>query len=209
MTALPKPNDPSMEDILASIRRIIADDQAKVAPKSEEIAPEASFNVEDDILELTSALRAEAQPEPAPAEEFDQNDVDLLFREIEEEQQAQADDDLIEEVMAAVAAEEAQPAPAYVQPYTPAPSYAPTPEPAYSPSNIDMAGLLSPQAGASVSGAFSQLAHTVLSQNARTLDDLVKEMLKPMLKGWLDENLPTVVERLVRAEIERVARGGR
>ena len=51
------------------------------------------------------------------------------------------------------------------------------------------------------------LAHTVLSQNARTLDDLVKEMLRPMLKSWLDDNLPSLVERLVRAEIERVSRG--
>jgi cell pole-organizing protein PopZ len=46
-----------------------------------------------------------------------------------------------------------------------------------------------------------------LSNNARTLEDLVKDMLKPMLKSWLDDNLPTMVERLVRAEIERVSRG--
>ena len=44
-------------------------------------------------------------------------------------------------------------------------------------------------------------------QNARTLEDLVKEMLRPMLKGWLDDNLPGLVERIVRAEIERVSRG--
>ncbi len=58
-----------------------------------------------------------------------------------------------------------------------------------------------------VTSSFNMLAHTVLTQNARTLEDLVKEMLKPMLKGWLDDNLPTLVERLVRAEIERVTRG--
>jgi cell pole-organizing protein PopZ len=44
-------------------------------------------------------------------------------------------------------------------------------------------------------------------QNPRTLEDLVREMLKPMLKAWLDDNLPNIVERLVRAEIERVSRG--
>ena len=44
-------------------------------------------------------------------------------------------------------------------------------------------------------------------QNSRTLDDLVQEMLRPMLKNWLDDNLPSMVERLVRAEIERVSRG--
>ncbi len=53
------------------------------------------------------------------------------------------------------------------------------------------------------------LAHTVLSNNARTLEDLVKEMLRPMLKSWLDDNLPGLVERIVKAEIERVSRGGR
>ena len=47
------------------------------------------------------------------------------------------------------------------------------------------------------------LAHTVLTHNARTLEDLVSEMLRPMLKVWLDDNLPAMVERLVRAEIER------
>ena len=47
----------------------------------------------------------------------------------------------------------------------------------------------------------------MLVQNARTLEDLVREMLRPMLKTWLDDNLPGMVERLVRAEIERVARG--
>ena len=47
----------------------------------------------------------------------------------------------------------------------------------------------------------------MLVQNARTLEDLVREMLRPMLKTWLDDNLPGMVERLVRAEIERVSRG--
>ena len=60
-----------------------------------------------------------------------------------------------------------------------------------------------------VQSAFSNLALTIMSNQSRTLEDLVKEMLRPMLKGWLDENLPTIVERMVRAEIERVARGGR
>ncbi|MCJ2081404.1 DUF2497 domain-containing protein [Methylobacterium sp. J-090] len=60
---------------------------------------------------------------------------------------------------------------------------------------------------ASVGQAFNMLANTVLSNSPRTLEDLVQDMLRPMLKGWLDENLPTMVERLVRAEIERVARG--
>ena len=42
----------------------------------------------------------------------------------------------------------------------------------------------------------------------RSIDDLVTDALRPMLKEWLDESLPALVERLVRAEIERVARHG-
>ncbi|MCF1503049.1 DUF2497 domain-containing protein [Afifella sp. H1R] len=69
--------------------------------------------------------------------------------------------------------------------------------------------LLSDDADEAVSGAFNSLAHTILSQNARTLEDLVSEMLRPMLKEWLDDNLPPLVERLVKEEIERVSRGRR
>ncbi len=67
--------------------------------------------------------------------------------------------------------------------------------------------LMSSVTSAAVDSAFNSLAHTVLVQNARTLEDLVKEMLQPLLKSWLDDNLPGLVERLVKAEIERVSRG--
>ena len=67
--------------------------------------------------------------------------------------------------------------------------------------------LLSNTARTAVDSAFNSLANIVLGQNARTLEDLVKEMLRPMLKAWLDDNLPVMVERIVRAEIERVSRG--
>ena len=68
-------------------------------------------------------------------------------------------------------------------------------------------GLISNETIAAVDSAFNTLAHTIIGQNARTLEDLVKEMLRPMLKSWLDDNLPSLVERIVRAEIERVSRG--
>jgi uncharacterized protein len=68
-------------------------------------------------------------------------------------------------------------------------------------------GLISHSTLSAVDSAFNSLASTVLGNNARTLEDLVKEMLRPMLKGWLDDNLPGLVERIVRAEIERVSRG--
>jgi cell pole-organizing protein PopZ len=68
-------------------------------------------------------------------------------------------------------------------------------------------GILSSTTSAAVDSAFNALAQTVLVQNARTLEDLVREMLRPLLKGWLDDNLPGMVERIVKAEIERVSRG--
>ena len=44
-----------------------------------------------------------------------------------------------------------------------------------------------------------------MAENVRTLEDLVREMLQPMLRSWLDDNLPTLVERLVLVEIARIA----
>jgi cell pole-organizing protein PopZ len=71
----------------------------------------------------------------------------------------------------------------------------------------DAGALLSSETDVAVARAFNTLSRTVLSDNARTLEDLVTEMLRPLLKAWLDDNLPSLVERLVRIEIERVARG--
>jgi cell pole-organizing protein PopZ len=71
-------------------------------------------------------------------------------------------------------------------------------------------GMLSPEAAAGAEAAFSHLADTLISRAAgeRSIEDITRELLRPMLKQWLDENLPAVVERLVREEIERVARRG-
>jgi cell pole-organizing protein PopZ len=67
--------------------------------------------------------------------------------------------------------------------------------------------LMSSATTRAVDTAFNTLAETVFVQNGPTLEDLVKQMLRPMLKDWIDDNLPQLVERLVRAEIERVSRG--
>lgn len=70
------------------------------------------------------------------------------------------------------------------------------------------AQLLSPTTEEKVSRSFEELADA-LGGSKRSLDEIAEEMLKPMLQEWLDDNLPTLVERLVREEIERVARGPR
>ena len=199
MSAQAKPNEPSMEEILASIRRIISDDEAKpeeAAPVvQEEAAAAPATPLDDDVLDLGAEAALVAAPPPAPAPEpvpppaEEQDDSDVAFLD-EPEVAAALPETVIAEPVAA---------PAAPSPQAPPPQ-APT---------VDMASLLSDQASSAVTNANGQLASTVLSNNARTLEDLVKDMLKPMLKTWLDDNLPTMVERLVRAEIERVARGGR
>nr|WP_248683501.1 DUF2497 domain-containing protein [Neorhizobium turbinariae] len=73
----------------------------------------------------------------------------------------------------------------------------------------ETASLLSQEAGAHVARSFSELAAVFNGMERRSLEDMAQDMLRPMLQEWLDDNLPTLVERLVREEIERVARGPR
>jgi cell pole-organizing protein PopZ len=74
-----------------------------------------------------------------------------------------------------------------------------------STSRVAEAGLLSREATAAVGSAFNTLTETV-RKHEPTLEDVVRETLRPMLRSWLDENLTRVVERMVQAEIERVTR---
>jgi uncharacterized protein len=172
-----------MEEILASIRRIIADDQdgaRATAPTAPSSPPDG-----DDILDL-----AEARPTPAHGPETAPEHEDVPFgdREQPDAFEAPPDDD--------------EPEPTATRPAPRAPSRAPPPQ-----TEPDV--LLSGPARATAANAFQVLSTTVLNSNPRTLEDLVREMLRPMLKTWLDDNLPPLVERLVRAEIERVSRNGR
>lgn len=243
-----------MEEILASIRRIIADDdkpapQAKsspppqpappqapppaaakaaprpapakpAAPEKKAPPPPAATNGQDDIDALLADLDAETaqeevRPSAAASTQVDDDILDLTEDMAEAEAEAafqriEPHDDLefnetMESAMAAPLPERngAPTAPADIDPpdaYRSAPAIDLPSAPPDRP-------LLSQSTVSAVDSAFNSLAHTVLSQNARTLEDLVREMLRPMLKTWLDDNLPGLVERIVRAEIERVARG--
>ena len=145
----------------------------------EPVASSPMIEEEADILELTEEMRAPEPPAPIPFRNVEPA-RDMTFSEPQAEPIMQAEDSY-----AAVAPEDPRLA-------------------AFEPADHP---LMSNITTAAVDSAFSSLAHTVLSRNARTLDDLVKDMLRPMLKSWLDDNLPSLVERLVRAEIERVSRG--
>jgi cell pole-organizing protein PopZ len=214
--AAAKAQEPSMEEILASIRRIIADDKAaKPAPRAP--VPEAGASAAP-VAPPSAATEANAATrEPVPMSQVDIDAV-LAGFQAPTDGTAQASpspaeqrSDVLGLTEALRAAAPASPAFRTVEPELESgPARLRLREAArpHSPVHeVEERPLLSDRATAAVTAAFGTLAHTVLTQKPRTLDDLVQEALRSMLKSWLDDNLPTIVERLVRAEIERVSRG--
>jgi len=197
--------EPSMEEILASIRRIIADDDtnkpAQRAPDPPKVEPPAAppppvFAPPPPPPPPAPPPRVEPEPRPMVLEQPNPlaESADIL--------------DLTESMAAA------PPPPPPPEPSAPPPLFRTIDgrsdvgfAEAGERSPDDERRLISNVTSAAVDSAFNSLAQTVLMQNARTLEDLVREMLRPMLKTWLDDNLPGMVERLVRSEIERVSRG--
>jgi cell pole-organizing protein PopZ len=235
MTQPAKVQEPSMEEILASIRRIIADDEAKppVAekpsdppaqakpPEKPAAAPAAKAPAMSDIP--PSAIPA-AQAATAKATPNSQDDIDALLNGLDEATTPEEirpplpDGDVFELTDEMAVPEPPQPSFHKIDPqddleFTETAAKAlhrpPVfePPPFESPAAAPPQPMLSRSTVSAVESAFNTLANTVLSNNARTLEDLVKEMLRPMLKSWLDDNLPGLVERIVKAEIERVSRG--
>ena len=90
-----------------------------------------------------------------------------------------------------------------------APEHLPTADVAEKGDKTGGGAIVSPAVGRQVARAFDDLAHAVDYGPRRSFDEIAEAMLRPMLQEWLDDNLPTLVERLVREEIERVARGPR
>jgi len=144
--------------------------------------PDATdYQEPDHFSSQTRQAYLEPEPEPEPVEETYYSEP--------------------EPVTAPVAS---QPVPAP----EPQPVIAPLPNP---PVRQPVEGLTSEQSAAETSAAFNRLADTIVghaSSGERSIDELTRELLRPMLQSWLDENLPRLVERLVREEIERVARWG-
>jgi uncharacterized protein len=219
-----KAQEPSMEEILASIRRIIADDESKVRePEPPKPAPAAAPpRPAAPPPQAPEAVAPVPAPSPPPRPAASQDEIDAMLSGMDAaapQSNGSASDDGVADVldltesMAAPAPQppvfrtvESQPDVFFTEAAEPPPP-APRMEelrPARAPAE---GSLMSSSTSAAVDAAFNTLAHTVLSQNARTLEDLVTEMMRPMLKAWLDDNLPGLVERVVRAEIERVSRG--
>jgi cell pole-organizing protein PopZ len=169
------PQEPTMEEILASIRRIISEDdapaEAAAAPEPEP-APVEEAPADDDVLELTDPIEP-----PAPVESM--GDIDVYSPEPEPE-----------------------PAP-------PPPPPIPEPAPASAFSRDEVAdNLVGDHAAGLAASAFGSLSSALLMpKDGRTLEDVVRELLRPLLKEWLDQNLPRIVEAKVEEEVHRIARG--
>ncbi|TIP23625.1 MAG: DUF2497 domain-containing protein [Mesorhizobium sp.] len=91
--------------------------------------------------------------------------------------------------------------------FEPAPPRSGLARPATSEAPSARPAILSEHTGRQVAAAFGELSDAFANRSKKTFDEMAEEMLRPMLQDWLDNNLPTLVERLVREEIERVARG--
>ena len=238
-----------MEEILASIRRIISDEEAAISEEAPQPAAEPEEELSQDELDaLFDSPEPEPEPEPEPAEEEEMDDMAAAMAAMEEEEEEPAaepeeEDDVLElqsewqesdlvepreddlmfaeaqaEAAAAAAAAENDMASALedtvkktleekVPPILQAAmDTQPTPDGPL-PSLDRGAPLVSDDTSSKVTSAFGDLTHTILTNNSRTIENVVEDMLRPMLKAWLDQNLPVMVERLVRAEIDRVSRG--
>jgi len=183
--------EPTMEEILASIRRIISEDAEP--GKAGAPAPAAASN-DGEVLELTNVVHddgtvgnaAQSAPAPEPPRR---------------------------------AAPQPEPRPVREPAPEPRVSRRPPPEPPRNTrhqSDLDMVekednGVLSTQASSAISNAFGMLTRErdVGVGGGTTLEDIVAQMMKPMLAAWLDEHLPEIVERVVQEEVERAARGNR
>lgn len=170
--------EPTMEEILASIRRIISEDDA---PKGEGAPEAAAADEEEDVLELTERAHEEAPAESgeevmAPPEPETPPAIEAALEPLPEPVR--------------------EPEPVRAQPVAPAQAAAPREE-----------SLISRRAAVTAASAFRELSAAAQPpRESRTLEDIARELLQPMLREWLDQNLPRIVENAVREEVERISR---
>lgn len=205
--------EPSIEEILASIREIISDDDAKPAPAEEaptpvamEAEPEKEIEAapfvaapeeplvsdDDDILDLSAFADAPSMPSKVPSEKRDPLEGINL--------------DKPKEMTVAFT----EPEPIAEKPAsTPAPEPVREPLPEPKPMSSTPETILTDHAKSASIDSLSRLAHNIAisrSGNGATLEDIVREMLRPMLRDWLDRNLPPMIERMVERELERLVK---
>lgn len=214
MSAAEAQAEPTMEEILASIRKIISEDD--VAP-SNEAMPDANVDdFGDDVLELSAAEPIEETPEPVVDDfEFDEPSPEP---EPEAEPVFEEHDEIIvmdrEPEPEALFEEPApEPEPVYFEP-EPIPMPEPVayaPPPSLEPKPLEATiGLIGAQTAEATAAAFSRVGPALPGHFASgaSVEELVSFLLKPMLKEWLDQHLPRIVEERVEAELARIARRG-
>lgn len=205
--------EPTMEEILASIRKIIADDgpaappagrpvMREVAREPESSRPNFSYDNDSDDLGMFEGDEASLEEKFADeiAEEFTTEIKGPEFS--------------FEAILGASKARDAEPEP---EPYRPAPQpVARAPQPAPDPEPTMPAApryanepLTDTNTAESAAGALGKLISKMDMGSDNTLEGLVRELLKPMVKEWLDANLARIVEEKVEAEVQRIARMAR
>jgi len=200
--------DPSMEDILASIRRIIDEDERKV-PGTPATGADISGEDDDDVLELVEAI--DDEPEEIEAEIW-HGDDEVMPEDAEvvtPNPRSEPDPTPADEWQPAAPSQPfrtQEPQPGAAQAAAPAARH----EDEMTASNDER--LVSEAAYASAAAALGSLARASERdpldgiQRGRPVEELVMELLKPMLRDWLDQNLPTIVERVVEREVRFLSR---
>lgn len=205
MTQAAKAQEPTMEEILASIRRIIADDDAAKTPAEPNQPPLETPRLDESHLPARFAAKSSSS---GSSSANGRHDISAMLGSFDAPNTVPAEPaqpDVQEQGEASTSRLRSADGKADTQ--SPLVTNAVADARRQIQRNMPDRPLLAPSTTAAVDSAFSSLAQSVLAKNARTLDDLVSEMLRPMLKAWLDDNLPELVERIVRDEIERVSRG--
>jgi cell pole-organizing protein PopZ len=218
-----------MDEILSSIRQIIADDDAGAAPRKPATPAPAAPPARSFVPQQAPVRPAPPEPEPEPLalspEQIlrdtaaeDGAKPGLSFSELLGSAGPDLDASLVDpDDVAFDVEDETAPAPVFTPPpraaapafERPAPrpvaAAAPMPDPTLSAEIAEQ--LLEPTTQSAVKNTFAKLSGFQTVGSGTTIEDMMREMLRPMLKEWLDENLPSVVERMVEKEIARVSRG--
>jgi len=208
------PNEPSMEEILSSIKRIIAEEDTlsaapriprrAPAPAATNAAPSGEAVADDQILELTDALPGETdaagtqeKPAPsAPAKPESKVAAPVSDQKTPKAEPAAPEAARTESKAAPRARAATAPAPDTHSPAVPA-SDASEPAPA----------VMSDDSARAARDSLVNLSKLLVNPDdgqTNTLEGLVREMLRPMLKDWLDAHLPHIVEAMVKREIDRI-----
>ena len=191
--------EPSMEEILASIRRIISDDNEQGETNEMQPAVEEVVAEEEEAKALEEPLPVEETPAPTPEVDDDDDDDDDEVLDLTDMDATDPEPLFEEQAYQAPVSASPAPTPEPVQPPTPAPveekeSLVSTPQAAETMDEFARLG----------SKLYEDVQELPIGNGAVTLEGLVRELVRPMLKEWLDQHLPITVERLVREEIERL-----